>query len=58
MATPISNPKCSLISDPPYRPTILGKMFGKKIEKPRRTGQQKKSLISTFACFLTAIAKV
>ena len=28
-----------------------------KIEKSRKTGQDKKSLISIFACFLTAIAK-
>ena len=29
-----------------------------KLEKSSRTGQDKKSLISTFACFLTATAKV
>ena len=29
-----------------------------KIEKSSKTGQDKKSLITTFACFLTAIAKV
>ena len=29
-----------------------------KIEKPSKTGQVKKSLISTFACFSTAIAIV
>ena len=30
----------------------------KKIEKSSKTGKEKKSLISTFACFLTAIAKL
>ena len=29
-----------------------------KIEKSSKTGQEKKGLISSFACFLTAIAKV
>ena len=29
-----------------------------KIEKSRKTGQEKKRLISTYTCFLTAIAKV
>ena len=29
-----------------------------EIDKANKTGQKKKSLISTFACFLTAIAKV
>ena len=29
-----------------------------KLEKSSKTGQDKKSLISTFACFLTATAKV
>ena len=29
-----------------------------KIEKSSKTGQDKKNLISTFACFLTAIANV
>ena len=29
-----------------------------KIEKSSKTGKERKSLISTFACFLTAIAKV
>ena len=37
--------------------TILGKIFC-KIEKSSKTGQEKKSFISTFACFLTAIANV
>ena len=32
--------------------------FWNKLEKFSKTGQEKKSLISTFACFLTAIAKV
>ena len=36
--------------------TILGKIFGKKLSS--KTGQGKNSLISTFASFLTAIAKV
>ena len=29
-----------------------------KIEKSSKTGEEKKSLISAFACFLTATAKV
>ena len=29
-----------------------------KLEKSSKTGQDKKSLISTFACFLTATVKV
>ena len=29
-----------------------------KIVKSSKTGQKKKSLVSIFACFLTAIAKV
>ena len=29
-----------------------------KKEKSSKTGQEKKSFISTFACFLTAIAKL
>ena len=35
-----------------------GQSIWNKIEKSRKTGQGKKSLISTFACFFTAIAKV
>ena len=35
-----------------------GQNISNKIEKSSKTGQIKKSLISTFACFLTAIAKV
>ena len=35
-----------------------GQNIWHKIEKSRKTGQEKKSLISNFACFLTAIAKV
>ena len=35
-----------------------GKNFWNKIEKSSETGQDKKSLISTFACFLTATAKI
>ena len=36
----------------------LGHYFQNKLEKPSKIGVEKKSLISTFACFLTAIAKV
>ena len=36
----------------------LGQNIWNKIEKSSKTGQDKKSLISTFACFLTATAKV
>ena len=32
--------------------------ISKKLEKFSKTGQENKSLISTFACFLTNIAKV
>ena len=35
-----------------------GQNIWSKIEKSSKTGQIKKSLISTFACFLTAIVKV
>ena len=35
-----------------------GQDIWNKIEKSSKTGQDKKSLISTFACFLTAAAKV
>ena len=35
-----------------------GQNIWKKIEKSSKTGQDKKSLISAFACFFTAIAKV
>ena len=35
-----------------------GQNMWNKIEKSSKTGQVKKSLISTFACFLSAIAKV
>ena len=35
-----------------------GQNIWNKIEKSKKIGQDKKSLISTFACFLTAIAKV
>ena len=35
-----------------------GQNIWNKIEKPSTTGQDKKSLISTFACFLTATPKV
>ena len=34
-----------------------GQNIWNKIEKPSKTGEDKKSLISTFACFLTATAK-
>ena len=36
----------------------LGKNIWKKIEKFGKTGQDKKILVSTFACFVTAIVKV
>ena len=35
-----------------------GQNIWHEIEKSNKTGMKKKSLISTFACFLTAIAKV
>ena len=35
-----------------------GQNIWNKIEKSTKTGQDKKSLISTLACFLTATAKV
>ena len=35
-----------------------GQNIWNKIEKSSKTGHDKKSLISTFASFLTAIAKV
>ena len=35
-----------------------GQNIWNKIEKSSKTGQGKKGLISTFACFLTATAKV
>ena len=35
-----------------------GQNIWDKIEKSSKTGQGKKSLISTFTCFLTATAKV
>ena len=35
-----------------------GQNIWKKIEKFSQTGQEKKSLVSSFACILTAIAKV
>ena len=35
-----------------------GQNIWNKIKKSSKTGQDKKVLISTFACFLTAIAKV
>ena len=42
-------------SIPTYNP---GQNIWHKIEKSSKTGQEKKSLTSNFACFLTAIAKV
>ena len=36
----------------------VGQNIWNKIEKSSKTGPEKKSLISTFGCFLTAIAKV
>ena len=35
-----------------------GQNIWSRIEKSSKTGQDKKSLISTFACFLTATTKV
>ena len=35
-----------------------GQGIWSRIEKSSKTGQEKRGLISTFACFLTAIAKV
>ena len=35
-----------------------GQYIWNRIEKSSKTGQDKKSLISTFECFLTATAKV
>ena len=35
-----------------------GQSIWSRIEKSSKTGQDKKSLMSTFACFLTATAKV
>ena len=36
----------------------LGQNIWNKIEKSSKVGQGKKSLMSTFVCFLTAIVKV
>ena len=38
-------------------PTIPDKLVGTKLKNPVKLDTGKKSLISTFACFLTAIAK-
>ena len=38
-----------------FAQTILDKIFGTKWSNPVKTGQEKKSLVSVFACFLTAI---
>ena len=35
-----------------------GQNIWNKMEQPVKTGQEKKSLVSVFACFLTAIGKV
>ena len=35
-----------------------GQSIWSKIEKSSKTGQDKKSLMSTFACFYTVVAKV
>ena len=35
-----------------------GQSIWNKIEKSSKTGQDKKGLMSTFACFLTAAAKI
>ena len=36
----------------------LGQSIWNKMEKSSKTGQEKKSLLSIFTCFLTAVAKV
>ena len=41
-----------------YQTCNPGQNIRNKIEKSGKTGQDEKSLVSTFACFLTAIAKV
>ena len=38
--------------------TILAKIFGKKVKKYSKIGQDFKNVISNFACFLTAIVNV
>ena len=35
-----------------------GQSIWNKIEKSSKTGQEKKSLISSFACYMTAIADI
>ena len=35
-----------------------GQNIWNKLKKSSKTGQEKKSLVSIFVCFLTAIAKV
>ena len=37
--------------------TILDKIFGTKYRNTVKTGQDEKILISTFACFLTAMSE-
>ena len=44
------------IKNSTYIPDIFSSLT--KEEKSSKIGQEKKSFISTFACFLTAIAKV
>ena len=46
---------CPMCVTGTYNP---GQNIWNKIEKSSKTGQDKKSLISTFVCFLTATAKV
>ena len=43
---------------PLFAQKILGKIFGTKIKKSSKTGKEKKSLTSTFACLLTVNFKV
>ena len=46
---------CSQTFKQTYNP---GQNIWNKLEKSSKIGQKKESLITTFACFLTAIAKV
>ena len=54
---------CSLESYVQHKGAVWGSLQSmldtwNKLEESSKTGQGKKSLISTFACFLTATAKV
>ena len=54
--TKLTKKNCAMTSSVlGYNP---GQDIWNKTEKSSKTGQDKKSLISTFACFLTAAAKV